>query len=94
MTIEQKEQENNYWLKERYTNLQLSRLGLLYYLYLTYAIKFDMKFQIDMLWQRTEENTMKIEYLKLSKPYPLFKFKRDGKDFVFSICRFYLRLIR
>lgn len=35
---------------------------------------------------------MKIETVRLSKPYPKIKFVRDGKDLVFSFFRFYFRL--
>jgi hypothetical protein len=33
-----------------------------------------------------------IEILKLSKPYPVAKIVRDGRDFVISIMSFYLRI--
>lgn len=35
---------------------------------------------------------MKIERLKLSKPYPIFRIALDGKDIVLSILSFYIRL--
>ena len=35
---------------------------------------------------------MKFETLILSKPYPFIKMIKDGKDFVFSFLRFYIRL--
>lgn len=34
---------------------------------------------------------MKIEIVKLSKPYPFIKFKKDGYDYVFSFLNFYIR---
>jgi len=34
---------------------------------------------------------MKTEIVKLSKPYPFIKIKRDGRDFVFSLLSFYIR---
>jgi len=37
---------------------------------------------------------MKLEILKLSKPYPFFKVCRDGKDFVLSLLDLYIRVSR
>ena len=33
-----------------------------------------------------------IETYRLSKPYPLIKLGRDGKDLVFSFLSFYMRI--
>lgn len=35
---------------------------------------------------------MKIETLKLRKPYPVIVVKKDGKDWVFSLFSFYVRI--
>jgi hypothetical protein len=41
---------------------------------------------------RKEGNEVKVEHVRLSKPYPIAKIVRDGHDLVVSIGRWYWRI--